>query len=75
MAMPTGGGGSPFDMAKLREMLDDPAIKEMAEQISSDPNFKVMAEQMQANMANMQAQMGALPPLSLIHISEPTRPY
>ena len=35
MAMPTGGGGSPFDMAKLREMLDDPAIKEMAEQISS----------------------------------------
>jgi hypothetical protein len=57
-----GAGGSPFDMDKLREMLEDPSIKEMAEQISSDPNFKAMAEQMQANMANMQAQMGALPP-------------
>ena len=56
-----GGAGSPFDMEKLREMLDDPEIKKMSEQIANDPSFKVMAEQMQANMANMQSQLGALP--------------
>ena len=29
-----GGAGSPFDMEKLREMLDDPEIKKMSEQLS-----------------------------------------
>ena len=47
--MPPGGmpgmpPGAPFDMSKIKEMLEDPSIKEMAKQISEDPSFKAMAE-------------------------------
>ena len=35
--------GAPFDMSKIKEMLEDPSIKEMAKQISEDPSFKAMA--------------------------------
>ena len=43
--------GAPFDMSKIKEMLEDPSIKEMAKQISEDPSFKAMAENMQQAMA------------------------
>jgi len=60
--MPPGGmhgmpPGAPFDMSKIKEMLEDPSIKEMAKQISEDPSFKAMAENMQSAMASG----GALP--------------
>ena len=32
MMMP--GGGAPFDMSKIKEMLEDPSIKDMAKQIA-----------------------------------------
>ena len=50
MMMP-GANGAPFDMSKIKEMLEDPAIKDMAKQIAEDPAFKSMAENMQASMA------------------------
>ena len=56
MMMP-GANGAPFDMSKIKEMLEDPSIKDMAKQIAEDPAFKAMAENMQASMA----AGGALP--------------
>jgi hypothetical protein len=32
--MPGGAGGAPFDMSKIKEMLEDPSIKDMAKQIA-----------------------------------------
>ena len=52
MAGAGGPGGAPFDMSKIKEMLEDPAIKDMAKQIAEDPSFKTMAENMQSAMAN-----------------------
>lgn len=34
MMMPGGPGGAPFDMSKIKEMLEDPSIKDMAKQIA-----------------------------------------
>ena len=47
MMMP-GANGAPFDTSKIKEMLEDPSIKDMAKQIAEDPAFKSMAENMQA---------------------------
>ena len=58
MMMP-GANGAPFDMSKIKEMLEDPSIKDMAKQIAEDPAFKSMAENMQANMAAGGALPGA----------------
>ena len=58
MMMP-GANGAPFDMSKIKEMLEDPSIKDMAKQIAEDPAFKAMAENMQASMAAGGALPGA----------------
>mmetsp|Transcript_10419 Transcript_10419/g.18152 ORF Transcript_10419/g.18152 Transcript_10419/m.18152 type:complete len:338 (+) Transcript_10419:32-1045(+) len=53
--MPGGPGGS-FDFSTLQAALNDPAIKEMAEQIASDPTFKQITEQLQGQFGGMFAQ-------------------
>lgn len=57
--MPGGPGGS-FDFAALQQALNDPAIKQMAEQIANDDTFKQITEQLQAQFGTMfQQQAGA----------------
>ncbi|KAJ0028075.1 hypothetical protein Pint_36540 [Pistacia integerrima] len=38
---------NPFDFSAMSGLLNDPSIKELAEQISKDPSFNQMAEQLQ----------------------------
>eukprot|EP00798_Chlamydomonas_sp_ICE-L_P013965 gene13965-19905_t len=42
-----------FDFAALQQALNDPAIKQMAEQIASDPAFMEVTKQMQTSFASM----------------------
>ncbi|CAL0310979.1 unnamed protein product [Lupinus luteus] len=43
----TGFPSNPFDFSAMSGLLDDPSIKELAEQIAQDPSFTQMAEQLQ----------------------------
>ena len=54
------GGGAPFDVEKIRQMLEDRSIKEAAEAIASDPAFKQMQENMASQIAKMQQSGQAL---------------
>jgi len=44
---PAGHPGNPFDLSAMSGLLNDPSIKELAEQIAKDPSFNQMAEQLQ----------------------------
>lgn len=61
-AVPTAGiPGNPFDFSAMTELLNDPSIKGLAEQIAKDPVFTQMAEQLQKSVQNVGAD--GVPPI------------
>eukprot|EP00898_Chlorokybus_atmophyticus_P009110 jgi/Chlat1/91/Chrsp1S03202 len=60
-APPAGAVPSPFDFSAMSNVLNDPSIRQMAEQIAQDPAFAQMTQQLQATMgASRSAQGGAV---------------
>uniref|UniRef100_A0ACD5Y8K2 Uncharacterized protein n=1 Tax=Avena sativa TaxID=4498 RepID=A0ACD5Y8K2_AVESA len=55
------GLSGPFDFSSMQSLLNDPSIKEMAEQIARDPAFNQMAEQLQKGSQGAGEQ--GMPPL------------
>eukprot|EP00878_Enallax_costatus_P000502 GHUV01000596.1.p1 GENE.GHUV01000596.1~~GHUV01000596.1.p1 ORF type:complete len:328 (+),score=157.40 GHUV01000596.1:205-1188(+) len=53
-----GGAGGPFDFSALQSALNDPSIKQMAEQIANDPSFQGLTAQLQESMAGMMGGVG-----------------
>jgi len=47
------GVPNPFDFSAMTGLLNDPSIKEMAEQIAKDPAFNQMAQQLQRSVQNV----------------------
>ncbi|KAL8242405.1 hypothetical protein R6Q59_012707 [Mikania micrantha] len=54
-----GFPGNPFDFSSMAGLLNDPSIKELAEQIAKDPSFNQMAEQLQQTFQG--ASAGGVP--------------
>lgn len=59
-ASPPGAGfpANPFDFSAMTGLLNDPSIKELAEQISRDPSFNQMAEQLQKTFQGAPVEEG-----------------
>ncbi|MFS7967846.1 hypothetical protein Hanom_Chr09g00790531 [Helianthus anomalus] len=58
-SMPGAGfPANPFDFSSMAGLLNDPSVKELAEQIAKDPSFNQMAEQLQKTF---QAGEGGVP--------------
>ncbi|KAG9130620.1 hypothetical protein Leryth_011868 [Lithospermum erythrorhizon] len=49
---------NPFDFSAMAGLLNDPSIKELAEQIAKDPSFNQMAEQLQKNFQGAPVEEG-----------------
>ncbi|KAF8101514.1 hypothetical protein N665_0204s0011 [Sinapis alba] len=57
-ANPPGLNFNAFDFSNMASILNDPSIRELAEQIAKDPAFNKMAEQLKRSIPNAAAQGG-----------------
>ncbi|XP_060167707.1 ankyrin repeat domain-containing protein 2B-like [Lycium barbarum] len=55
------GAQNPFDFSAMSGLLNDPSIKELAEQIAKDPAFNQMAEQLQKTFQGAAVEEPAVP--------------
>ncbi|CAN1305156.1 Ankyrin repeat domain-containing protein 2B [Linum perenne] len=57
----TASAPNPFDFSAMSGLLNDPSIKELADQIAKDPSFNQMAEQLQKTFQGGAVQDDGMP--------------